>query len=283
MMSKKLLAVVIILIATISGYFYFANRGNPDLKERPVIPSVSGSSERKTSANSDRLEAEKVTVIADINDPYRLLKSGKTVAQALDESMISGDNSSRAYSLLNTAWVFCRGDYDPVASLSDKKVDKTRLWAIDRLSKLCEGFEPSKYKFDVRPSFNPTLYKKDPERAVVLANQAIKSGIETQEIFDAAMMLIENDRIPMNTFLPNEQDYGRADLTMPLVNATSMLACTEADSCDGYALQTLNYCMVHGCVEGSNLHSAYQRNLSPRDYEMTMAIFRWLQAQRRKK
>jgi hypothetical protein len=268
-MKKKITACVVTLTALWAGYFFFY------AKKDQISSTIKPTSAVKTEpANTQKPTGT--------SDPFQLIRDGKTVVQALDEAIaLRGKADPKVYSLFKSAWLLCKGEYDPKGVLSSKNPDPTRLWAIDRLSKTCEGFNPSMYKFERKDMFDSSLYRKDPEQAISLANQHIRSSVEQQEIYESGVMLLESGKFPLESALPSYRDYGTSDLIMPWVRATSMLSCSESGGCDAYALQTLSYCANHGCSVNSDLNTAYQRNLNPREYNATVAFHRWLQARRK--
>lgn len=177
----------------------------------------------------------------------------------------------------------CKQDPDPYDSTNPQLPDPVRTWAIKRILDLCINFDYQKYHIDApsTPDIVAVRHRQGTSAAVQQAFRNIAESQDSLALKQAGTLLFETGDFPFAQVLPGAlQQYGLMDLNQVWYFAVDYVLCHERGPCGASSFQVAMFCKKWGCPQGTDLASAYQRDLSPIDYTAVMAFAQWLASHR---
>lgn len=212
------------------------------------------------------------------------IENGATVREAIEAQSVNGVlQSEAAAELARQAAYACSGPMDPYRHAdSDISVDVSRAWAIARLIELCVDFDAQQFSYDKRrPSPQVVAKTAGKEAALAAAAQNLSESASMVELVDSVQFLVENNALPSEAISPEFRELGLQDVLDTSTRAASLIACDEFGGCGPQSLEVAVMCAHVGCNEGLGYREALRVGLPDRDYQRTMALYRWMKSQRR--
>lgn len=214
----------------------------------------------------------------------RSLEMGQSLNMAMREGIARyGDHDGRVAALANEADWVCNENIDAYGSLDSRNGDPTRVWAIEQVVDLCQGFNRKRFKLHPpkQHSAASALVRLGDQAALAAANETIADGWNKTSLAEAGVFLLSTHRFPFNDVAPGaDRQFGLIDLEAAWYLASDLALCGQIGGCGPKSLLVAAYCRQHGCMPGSNLVQAYERNLSPDKFQLVMAFASWIQRQR---
>ncbi len=291
-MSRKLyrasICIAIVALAVgvwLSRHIYIDSNKNiypvPETnRQAPKLEALSSTAlnlEGKSSTNP----TVKEQVRTPIASPQSVIFNGENAAKSFQAARETfGENDPRIRSLENYAAILCADYPDPLGTVSDRYVDKTRAWAIDRTLRWCEGYttktEMQPNTFPIRQSPVSTFKKSGREAAISEAFQIIAQSFDYGELFEAGQFLFENNAFPYQEVLNSLSNLGLPELLQAWGLASMLRTCDAASGCGPGSIPTAAYCANGGCPEGVTFEEALHQTLAPREFQATVAMYQWI-------
>lgn len=174
----------------------------------------------------------------------------------------------------------CSRSVDPSGSLNHGSPDPTRDWVIEKIVAYCADWTPEAFKATASPdaptNVHQVLREQGEAAALDVAQGQIASSDDSATLHEAALLLLERDRIPGS----GATNVGPADAAVSIGHAARLVACDTSDSCGPYSPITLAYCRIGGCTPGVHLIDALRENLPPGDFALVLWYYQWMNSQR---
>lgn len=206
-----------------------------------------------------------------------------TLVQAIGVAIAKhGSSDPRVAEVVSSADALCGGVLDPRDATNPAAPDETRAWAVKRLVDVCRGFDKNSYELDP-PQVSDAGYTKmilGDDAAVQQAFHDIATAHRFFSLVRAGTVLFETGAFPYTQVLPGVEQYGLADLNLAWNLAVGLVLCREQGPCGPWSIQVASFCSMKGCLPGSDLQSAYRRDLPAFIYHAVIAFADWMVIQR---
>lgn len=208
---------------------------------------------------------------------HRALHDGQNLREALGVA----DTDQYAKSLVPLAAVACAADHDPFDSTKPSLEDPNRVWAVEKLLQLCEGFDPTDYQLQApRRDLVGRLRQFGPEVAAREAFEAIETESNYFELYEAGQVLLETGQMPQSALDGQAAAFGHTELVKAWANATTLVLCDEAGGCGPDSLPVAGFCANLGCRPQSDMRSAFQQRLPSGEYAAMRQFYVWMGGRR---
>lgn len=167
---------------------------------------------------------------------------------------------------------------DPSSGLRAGMLDKNKIWAVDRLDVLCDGFDPSKSGAD-RSAVDSIAWTAPAPELLATSRHVIESSKDRHSLARAGITLIQNDGLPAAQ-ASGLSKLGKKRLTAAWIQATSLATCGTQLGCSANSPLTASYCARVGCPPGTDFRQALAASLPPDDYRAVVSLSDWIRQRR---
>lgn len=291
-MKKSNFGVFFIGAALLCGAAYFW-RGE-------LITTVTGSADQPSALPlAENPGAAAAPARADAIPPAVTQAQKKTVASVLarhsrvidglnDALVTFGRNDPDVASAALAAAEACgdladEGDLDdPRSGLMLGMRDENKIWAVEKLQILCEGFDAQKFLAALGDTHIESplqaLVKGGKEAQLASARNVVRTSKDRAALAQAGPVLIEKDELPIEQILGSAAPMGKVELSANWIQATALGTCDKQLGCGPDSPVTVSYCARMGCRRGVSYQEALSETLSPRNYRTVVAFSNWMRA-----
>ena len=274
--KKKAFAATLAVVVALLGYFYWTSKDTP-FSTDPTGPSptdpLAGAASSVSGPALPAIESKaRSSIVA-------LLDSGMSI----QESVAAGSggrevNDPYAASLLIKASVACGESMDATNTLEGPRVDASRLWARERLTELCYGFDETKFNVSASAIDFGTMAKRQGEAvAVEEARRTLRSGAGYFDMYGAGQLLMETGHFPLQEVAGAAgPEPGMPELMQAWAHAVTLDQCERYGGCGPKSFEVAAFCLSMGCKEGVTFVEALRARLPAEDFRRVQAFQRWI-------
>lgn len=300
---KALLAACTVAVISVTAWWFvphsdgstvdnYAGQREVSLSERASAHEPSAEAEASARDKSKKVHAVAMKPVEDGADReselLRLFNETGTAQDLLRKGFQDGGaDSSAVQEFLYQASLICSPTQLIKLQAGPFANDAARHWAIEGLVSACADFDPKEFtvagktvKVDTTPA--DFLQKFGDKAAIDAAIEVVGENKDFLSLADAGRILALTEGFPPHV-MQSIKPLGLDDRLNAWTNAANLYNCQLGGGCGANSLRTLSLCSNIGCRPSSDMRSALQQSVPPRQWAAILAYLQWIESMRRQR